>query len=196
MPAYYTRTDPIPQPDPRIQIPINDGYYATGFGTNVNPESSKGVISSNPGYGPNDYDVCMVFPVDASTKKGFTKKGEECMRAIRASGAQTYAYYDVQGMTLPCELCACLLRQLFNKLFFVGLAGTKIFVLLRYLEDKLSKYADFKKYRMKLGEQRDAHPYPSLSSRSFTPVLPFPESFAHLTLITSHLSASSSVFAS
>jgi hypothetical protein len=127
MPAYYTRTDPIPQPDPRIQIPINDGYYATGFGTNVNPESSKGVISSNPGYGPNDYDVCMVFPVDASTKKGFTKKGEECMRAIRASGAQTYAYYDVQG--------------------------TKIFVLLRYLEDKLSKYADFKKYRMKMGEQ-------------------------------------------
>ena len=71
--------DPIPQSDPRFQTPIpHDGYYATGFGTNAlntEPDSDAGLISSNPGYGPNTYDVCMVFPVDASTKKGFTKKG-------------------------------------------------------------------------------------------------------------------------
>jgi hypothetical protein len=65
----------------------------------------------------------MVFPVNPNSG-GFTSFGDDAMRGIRASGADTYVYYNT--------------------------GKTKIFVLIRYTLDKLQYFADSIKFQMLL----------------------------------------------
>ena len=80
-------------------------------------------MCSNPGYGPHDYDICIAFPVYKEAG-GLKAKGEEIVKRILSTGAQTYCYYDI--------------------------TGTYVFVLVRYPELKLAMYADVVRHRMKL----------------------------------------------
>ena len=116
----------------------DDGYKTVFFGQqpkiNEALSSSTSMISSNTGYGDDHYDIVFVFPVakksnsiqdpKESTLKGFDAKGEEVLKAIHATGAETYSYYDV--------------------------GNENIFVLVRYSENLLCNYADIQDFPMLL----------------------------------------------
>ena len=114
----------------------NDGYKTVVFGqskvSDTLPTSS--LISSNIGYDDDQYDIVFVFPVakntntiqdpNGSTMGGYDAKGEEVVKAIQATGAETYAYYDV--------------------------GNENIFLLVRYSESILINYADIIDFPMLL----------------------------------------------
>ena len=129
---------PIMMGAPPTKKPADDGYKTVFFGQQQKiSEALPGtsLISSNTGYGDDVYDIVFVFPVAKSTNatqedpkestmKGFDAKAEEVLKAIQATGAETYAYYDV--------------------------GNENIFVLVRYSEDILCNYADIQDFPMLL----------------------------------------------
>ena len=72
-------------------------------------------ISSNPGYDTLRYELCIVFPVDDRTG-GFSTTGENVMKSILATGADTYSYFSS--------------------------SRAYIFVLIRYPEEILTDFCD------------------------------------------------------
>lgn len=120
---------------------INDGFRSVPFcgGYDIGIEcgpvvSTHGghIISSNEDYHQDRYDICMVFPIlKGSGGLSFQAQGEDSMRAILASHADTYSYVDV--------------------------SGENIFVLIRYPEQVLMDYADVIEYKMKLDPDQILH---------------------------------------
>jgi hypothetical protein len=92
----------------------SDGFKTTRFGAsynrNLNGEGAR-------------YDICMVFPTNPNSG-GFQSFGEIIMKSIRASGAETYAYYNSEK--------------------------NKIFVLIKYSLEKLTFFADSINFKMLL----------------------------------------------
>jgi hypothetical protein len=93
---------------------ISDGFKTTRFGVSNN-RNLKGEGAR--------YDICMVFPTNPNSG-GFQGFGEVMMKSIRASGAETYAYYNAEK--------------------------NKIFVLIRYSLEKLTLFADSIDFKMLL----------------------------------------------
>jgi hypothetical protein len=81
------------------------------------------IISSNPGYDEDRWEMCIVLPVEASSK-GYTERGKKFMKKLVESGAEIYSYLDH--------------------------SNTYIFVVFRYTEGKLAAFADLIDYELML----------------------------------------------